>query len=51
MGKAFDIALDYMKRELANKYPDVDRGVLDTLASEGLVKAKYDILSEQDESF
>ncbi len=51
MGKAFDIALDYMKRELASRYPDVDRGVLDSLASEGLVKAKYDILGEQDESF
>ena len=51
MGRAFDIALDYMKRELAERYPDVDRDVLNVLASEGLVKAKYDILDDQSESF
>lgn len=47
MGRAFEIALDYMKRELAEKYPDVSMLELDRLASAGLVKAKYDLAAEK----
>lgn len=47
MGKAFDIALEHVKKELASKYPDVSRGEIDKIAQDGLVKAKYDLAAEQ----
>lgn len=47
MGRAFEIALEYMKKELAERYPDVSIAELDSLASAGLVKAKYDLAAEK----
>ena len=48
MGKAFDIALEHMKKELLRQYPDVTKGELDRLAAEGLVKAKYELAVDRD---
>jgi len=47
MGRAFDIALTHMKNELMKLYPDVSRGELDSIAQEGLIKAKYDLAAEK----
>jgi pantothenate synthetase len=47
MGRAFDIALNYMKTELMKLYPEVSRGELDSIAQEGLIKAKYDLAAEK----
>lgn len=47
MGRAFEIALEYMKRELAERYPNVPVSEIDALASAGLVKAKYDLAAEK----
>jgi len=47
MGRAFEIALEYMKKELAFRYPEVLPAELDSLASAGLVKAKYDLAAEK----
>jgi pantothenate synthetase len=47
MGRAFDIALNHMKAELMKLYPEVSRGELDSIAQEGLIKAKYDLAAEK----
>lgn len=47
MGRAFDIALNYMKAEMLKLYPEVSRGELDSIAQEGLIKAKYDLAAEK----
>jgi pantothenate synthetase len=47
MGRAFEIALEFMKKELAEKYPDITLTELDQLASAGLIKAKYDLAAEK----
>jgi hypothetical protein len=47
MGRAFDIALNHMKSELMKLYPEVSRGELDSIAQEGLIKAKYDLAAEK----
>jgi hypothetical protein len=47
MGRAFDIALNYMTTELMKLYPEVSRGELDSIAQEGLIKAKYDLAAEK----
>lgn len=47
MGRAFDIALNHMKNELMKLYPEVSRGELDSMAQEGLIKAKYDLAAEK----
>jgi pantothenate synthetase len=47
MGRAFDIALNYLKTELMKLYPEVSRGELDSIAQEGLIKAKYDLAAEK----
>lgn len=46
MGRAFDVALDYMKRELAERYPQVSGSELDELAQAGLVAAKFELAAE-----
>jgi len=47
MGRAFDIALNHMKNELQKLYPEVSRQELDSMAQEGLIKAKYDLAAEK----
>jgi phage terminase Nu1 subunit (DNA packaging protein) len=47
MGRAFDIALTHMKNELQKLYPEVSRQELDSMAQEGLIKAKYDLAAEK----
>lgn len=47
MGRAFDIALEHMKKELLRQFPEVSKGTLDRLAAEGLVKAKYELAGER----
>jgi hypothetical protein len=47
MGRAFDIALEHMKKELLREFPDVSKGHLDRLAAEGLLKAKYELAAER----
>lgn len=47
MGRAFDIALEHMKKELLRQFPEVSKNEIDRLAAEGLVKAKYDLAAER----
>jgi hypothetical protein len=47
MGRAFDIALEHMKKELLKQFPEVSKNEIDRLAAEGLVKAKYDLAAER----
>ena len=47
MGRAFEIALDFMKSELAAKYPDVSVDELNQLAQAGLLKAKFELSAEK----
>jgi len=46
MGKAFDVALEHMKRELQSRYPDVSKAEIDSIAQEGLVKAKFELIAD-----
>lgn len=41
--RAMDAALGFAKRELAERYPDVDSSVLDELVGEGLMLAKAEL--------
>lgn len=45
--RAMDSALDFAKKELAERYPEVGRDELDELVGEGLLKAKYEIEKER----
>lgn len=47
MGRAFDIALNHMKQEIVKLHPEVSKLELDSLAQEGLIKAKYELASEK----
>jgi hypothetical protein len=44
--KAMDAALDYAKKQLAERYPDVSRSDLEELVAEGLYRAKAQIENE-----
>ena len=44
--KAMDIALNYAKQNLSERYPDVPREELDELVAEGLYKAKAQLQQE-----
>lgn len=46
MGRAFDVALNYMKDALATKYPQVLKSELDSLAQEGLLQAKNELAAD-----
>jgi len=46
MGRAFDVALEHVKKELTAKFPEIEKGEIDKLAHEGLVKAKYELAAE-----
>ena len=48
MLKAMDIALNFAKKELKEKYPEVSMDELDSMISEGLVQAKYQLEREQE---
>ena len=45
--RAMDSALNFAKKELAERYPEVGRDELDELVGEGLLKAKYEIEKER----
>lgn len=44
--KAMDSALNFAKKELAERFPVVPKDELDALISEGLIRAKYEIEKE-----
>lgn len=46
--KAMDAALDFAKKELAQRYPLVPKEELDELVIEGLVRAKAELESERE---
>jgi hypothetical protein len=48
MLRAMDAALDFAKRELRDRYPDVVVSELDELVGEGLLRAKAELLAESD---
>lgn len=45
--RAMDSALDYAKKQLAERYPDVKKDELDELVAEGLYRAKGEIEKER----
>lgn len=45
--RAMDSALTFAKNELAERYPDISRTELETLVADGLVRAKYEIMEEE----
>lgn len=47
MGRAFDIALMHVKQELLKSHPELSKAELDSLAQEGLIKAKYELAAEK----
>lgn len=47
--RAMDSALNFAKKELAERYPMLPRQELDELVAEGLLRAKGEIESERDE--
>lgn len=44
--RAMDSALTFAKNELAERYPDISRSELEALVADGLVRAKYEIMDE-----
>lgn len=46
--RAMDTALEFTKRQLEEKYPQITRGELEELVAEGLQKAKFEIMEEED---
>lgn len=49
--RAMDLALNFAKRELLERYPGVEAGDLDALVAEGLFLAKSELVAESDERF
>ena len=49
--RAMDAALNFAKRELLERYPEVGAAELDGLVAEGLFLAKSELMAESDESF
>jgi len=45
--RAMDAALDFTKKELAERYPQVSYGELDSLVADGLQRAKFEIMQEE----
>lgn len=45
--RAMDSALTFAKNELAERYPDISRSELEALVADGLVRAKYEIMDEE----
>ena len=48
--RAMDSALTFAKNELAERYPDISRSELEELVANGLVRAKYEIMDEEEEA-
>lgn len=46
MLRAMNSALDFAKKELKERYPDVPTLVLDEIVADGLSRAKYEIMDE-----
>jgi hypothetical protein len=46
--RALDAALNFAKKELAERYPQVSLDELDAIVTEGLVLAKYELLADGD---
>ncbi len=45
--RAMDSALTFAKNELSERYPDISRSELEALVADGLVRAKYEIMDEE----
>lgn len=45
--RAMDAALGFAKDQLAERYPEITRGELDALVADGLQKAKYELMEEE----
>jgi hypothetical protein len=45
--KAMDVALNFAKGELLERYPEVSVVELDSIVADGLLKAKYEILEDE----
>jgi len=45
--RAMDVALDFAKKELAEQYPEIPRHKLDEHVADGLKKAKYELMEEE----
>ncbi len=45
--RAMDAALAFAKEQLAERYPEISRGELDSLVADGLQKAKYELMEEE----
>jgi hypothetical protein len=46
--RAMDSALDFAKRELQERYPQISRGELEEIVAEGLLHAKDEIVAENE---
>lgn len=46
--RAMDSALTFAKKELSERYPDISRSELEKLVADGLVRAKYEIMDEEE---
>lgn len=47
--RAMDMALNFTKKELAERYPEVRKEELDELVANGLLHAKYELQKDNDE--
>lgn len=45
--RAMDAALGFAKDQLAERYPEISRGELDSLVADGLQRAKYELMDEE----
>jgi hypothetical protein len=45
--RAMDTALQFAKDQLAERYPQITRSELEELVADGLQKAKYEIMEEE----
>lgn len=48
--RAMDSALTFAKSELAERYPEISRTELEGLVADGLVRAKYEIMEDEEEA-
>jgi len=46
--RAMDSALTFAKGQLAERYPEISRSELEELVADGLQKAKYELMEEED---
>lgn len=48
--RAMDVALQFAKDQLAERYPQITRTELEALVADGLQKAKYEIMEEDNDA-